>query len=116
MVDISLFEEGVLQSEFDLALQELDILFNTENTQLIGVPNYGMNFEQFLWSLTPSVDSIEKYIKNKITTCTFYLSKMQYDIDASYLYGDGECVYVIKFTLYWNEKTVNKNFVVKHNT
>lgn len=114
MLDIGLKDDIFISNELDAALQELDILFNTENTQLLGVPSYGVNFEQFLWSLTPATDSIEKYLKNKITTCTYHLAKLPYTIQAEYIYGDGECIYVIHFALQYKDKQYNKNFVVKH--
>lgn len=114
MIDLGLRDKLIINNAIDAAIQELDILFNTENTQLLGMPSYGVNFEQFLWSLTPSVSSIEKYIKDKITTCTFYLSKMSYDINAEYLYGDGECAYIINFKLYVDDSTYEKNYVIKH--
>lgn len=114
MVDISLFEEGVLQSEFDLALQELDILFNTENTELIGHPTFGTNFLQFLWMLTPNVDLLERYIEEKIQTNTCFLRNMQYTVNVVFVNNDTENIYVVKIVLYDDSgKTKNKSFIIK---
>ena len=66
-IDVGLFDKVVVNSYLDLALQELDILFNTRPTELLGHPTFGINFEQFLWTLTPSSDTLERYIKEKIT-------------------------------------------------
>lgn len=110
--DIGLTDDILINNKLDAAIQELDILFNTENTQLLGVPEYGVNFMQFLWSLTPAVDSIERYIKNKITTCTFYLAKMSYDINAEFIYTGEEAAYIIHFKLYYNDEEYEKEYIL----
>ena len=65
-LDLSLDNRIMLNTKLDCAIQELDMLFNTTNTELIGKPEYGTNFEQFLWQLTPSTDELRKYIYQKI--------------------------------------------------
>lgn len=112
MIDIGL-DDVIITDEFDAALQELTILFNTSNTELLGNTKYGMNFEQFLWALTPQVDSLEKYIKEKINTCTFYLRNFRYDINIEYIYEEHQGIYIVKFSLYKNNKTVNHKFIIK---
>ena len=67
MIDIGLGNKVVIIDPLDAAVQELDILFNTTPTELIGNPNYGMNFFQFLWQTTPSTSTLEKYINDKIS-------------------------------------------------
>ena len=62
MIDLSLDHRVILNSEFDAGLQELDLLFNTETTELINDPTFGTNFEQFLWQLTPATSALKKYI------------------------------------------------------
>ena len=47
MIDLALDSKIFIDTNIDAALQELDLLFNTENTELIGYPEYGTNFEQF---------------------------------------------------------------------
>lgn len=81
MIDLAIDSRLYLQHDIDLALQELDILFNTENTELIGYPDFGTNFEQFLWELTPSVNELYKYINQKIQTETLYLKEMDFNIN-----------------------------------
>ena len=40
MIDLALTGDIIIDNELDEALQELDILFNTENTELIGYPEF----------------------------------------------------------------------------
>ena len=49
MIDLALDGRVMIRNIMDEAVQELDILFNTDTTELLGYPTYGTNFEQFLW-------------------------------------------------------------------
>ena len=99
MLDLALDGRVFLDNEVDCALQEIDMLLNTENTQLIGYPQYGTEFESFLWTLTPTTSEIEKYIREKIDTLTYYASKMEYYVNATFLQGDYRSIYLIKIAL-----------------
>ena len=59
--DLSLTNEVFLDDKVDLALQELDILFNTEPTEMLGDTNYGVFLEQFLWDLNPPSSELKEY-------------------------------------------------------
>ena len=83
MVDLALDSRLLLNTNIDLALQELDILFNTVNTELIGYPDFGTNFEQFLWQLTPAKDQLYNYINNKIRNESLFLKDMDVNIDIN---------------------------------
>ena len=72
MVDLALTDNIFTESKIEEAIQELDILFNTVPTELIGDTTYGSNFLQFLWSLTPMEESITKYIYDRIAGYTVY--------------------------------------------
>ena len=48
MIDFGLHNDiAVINDTFQEAIQEIDILFSTHNTELLGDVNYGTNFEQF---------------------------------------------------------------------
>ncbi len=109
MLDLALNHKILLNSEFDCALQELDLLFNTETTELINEPSFGTNFEQFLWQLTPATQSLKKYIQEKIAT-TYFLSRMDYDIDVNLYKGEIRMIYDIQIHIQDNKgnKTTRK--------
>ena len=46
MIDLAIDSKVFITNEFDAAMQELDIILNTTNTELIGYPSFGTNFEQ----------------------------------------------------------------------
>jgi hypothetical protein len=100
MIDLALDGRVFIDTELDAALQELDLLFNTENTELIGYPSYGTNFEQFLWQMTPSPNELEKYINEKITSNTFFLKRMERRINVEILDGQMRDIYHVTINLY----------------
>lgn len=99
MLDLAIDSRVFIQTELDAALQELDMIFNTENTELIGYPNYGTNFEYYLWQLSPSPNALKDYITSKINDSSFFLSKMKKDIFVDILSGKYRYIYYVRITL-----------------
>lgn len=106
MIDLSLDSRLFLGDEVDFGLQELDILLNTENTELIGNHQYGCNFYQFLWQLNPSVESIKTYIIEKINT-TMYLSKFNTEVDVNIVNGTLRDIYYVRVIVYLDNTKTN---------
>jgi hypothetical protein len=100
MIDLALNESLFIYDPLDAAIQELDILFGTKNTELIGNPDYGTAFEYFLWQLTPNVDSVDSYIREKINTSTIFVRNMKYNLKVYYYTDVAENIYVVQITLY----------------
>jgi hypothetical protein len=114
-MDIGLFDKPIVESEFEMAIQELDVLFNTQNTELIGNPKYGINFLQFLWTIQPDCDALRNYINEKIQMYTLYLRNTRFTINVSTADDSYEAVYVINVILYRNNKDnnpVNKQYII----
>ena len=109
MTDFALDDSVFIKSNVAAALQELDILFNTEKTELIGYPTYGVNFEQFLWQLTPATSALKKYIIEKIND-TYFLSKMNYDVEVNLYKGEIRMIYDVQIHIEDNRgnKTTRK--------
>lgn len=101
-MDIGLFDTPIIESDFDIAVQELDILFNTQNTELIGNPHYGLNFLQFLWTMQPDCSVLENYINDKIQMYTLFLRNTRFTLDVSIADDDVDAIYIINVTLYRN--------------
>lgn len=98
MIDLAIDGRCFLYNEFDEAIQELDLLFNTENTELIGYPTFGSNFEQFLWMMTPATNELEKYIYELIGNTT-YLQRYVQNVEISTVKGEYRLIYKVKIYL-----------------
>lgn len=99
-LDLSLDGRYILNNVLDCAIQELDMILDTECCELLGDPYFGVSMEQFLWQLTPSANEIEKYIYDKIAQYTFFCNNLKTKIDIEIQNGTLRLIYIIKITLY----------------
>jgi len=109
MIDLAIDGRIFINNVLDEALQELDILFNTTNTELIGYPQYGTNFEQFLWQLTPSPNELRNYINERISD-TFYLSQLETNIEVEVLKGEIRNIYYVRIGVTYKEETKYREY------
>lgn len=67
MIDLSLDTDTVVKTtDLDNVIQQIEMLFDTSPFEVIGEPNYGSDFEKFLWNLNSSNYDIENYILSRI--------------------------------------------------
>lgn len=99
MLDLALDSRVFLDNELDCAIQELDLLFNTENTELINDVSYGIELEHFLWSLTPVSDALEEYLRDVINKHTYYVNRLNFTLSVDFLQGDYRSIYYVKIGL-----------------
>lgn len=110
MIDLALDTRIFINSTLDEAIQELDILFNTENTELIGYPEFGTNWYQFLWQLDPSPSDLQRYVYEKIAD-TYFASQLNTKVDV-YTTEDetNELIYIVSIELSNGVETKIKNY------
>ena len=109
ILDLSLSDNIFETNLLSCALQEIEILFDTFNCELLGNPSFGTNFEQFLWQLTPATSALKKYIIEKIND-TYFLSKMNYDVEVNLYKGEIRMIYDVQIHIEDNRgnKTTRK--------
>ena len=111
--DIGLGNKILMNDLVETAFQEIDILFNTENTELIGYPRFGMNFDSFLHELTPNEESLRQYVVEQINQNTLYFKQLDYDIQVKYITDkESEPFYTLIITVYINKNQVYKTKIV----
>ena len=108
MLDFGLHNKPIVISKVDEAVQELDILFNTMPTEMIGQPSYGVNFLQFLWSLSPNTQKLKKYIRDCINTYTCYTRDCEIEIEVTTEDEESSYSYVVAIYLYDSETNEEK--------
>lgn len=102
ILDISLNSNIFVTNKLDAAIQELDLLFNTENTELIGDTSYGTNWWTYLWELTPLESDLHNYINGLLNT-TYFVSQFERSIEVMHTPGTENSIYYIKIVLFDNE-------------
>lgn len=103
MLDLAIDNRIFIDNNLDAAIQELDLLFNTECTELIGNVNFGVSLDQFLWTLTPTTQSLKKYISEKLSTL-YYLKFFNYNFDVEFLEGEYRSIYRLKIDIYIDQE------------
>lgn len=114
MIDLTLDDRIYIDNDLDAALQELDLLFNTECTELIGDKSFGVALDQFLWTITPTTESLKRYISEKLSECKC-LQLFNYNFDVEYL-DDEEfrSVYHLTINIYLdNNEKIKKEYDFK---
>jgi hypothetical protein len=99
MLDLALDDRILLNSKFDCALQEIDMTLNTECTELLGDPYYGVSMDMFLWTLTPTTTELKKYIYDKLANETLFASQFNIDVNVQFIKGEIRSIYLVQITL-----------------
>ena len=107
MIDLSIDDSVFINSGINAALQELDLLFNTENTELIGYPTFGTDFEQFLWQINPSPKSLKTYIEEAINKNTLFCKDYDIIVDVNIVEGEYRNIYNVIIVLRNDPKSHN---------
>lgn len=111
MLDLSLGSSIYINDIWDAAVQEIDLIFGTVNTELIGYPSFGTNFDEFLWSLTPTTTALEQYIEEKLRETSF-VSRLNHHVLINYHIDEKsyENVYNVTITLYDDYRSFEKTY------
>lgn len=110
MIDLAIDNRIFIENNLEAALQELDLLFNTECTELIGDPQFGVSLDQFLWTLTPTTESFRDYIEEKLSHL-FYLKFFKYNLNIEFLEGEFRSIYHLSIDIYLdNNQKIKKEY------
>ena len=116
MIDLSLDNKVLVTDAMDAAVQELDILFNTTPTELLGYTSYGTNWYQFLWILNPSMEDIKNYVVEKLSG-TYFVSQMEHTVAVTMgdesSYPDNSIIVSVSLKDNATGKTRNKTYKMR---
>ena len=68
MIDFDLQNNPILNSDIDLVLQQIDILFDTIPTEVLGHEDFGTKYHKFLFDLNISNDAIKYTILSDLNS------------------------------------------------
>lgn len=99
MKDLAIDSRVFLEDELDCAIQELDLIMNTNPTELIGETDFGVELEPFLWTLTPTTTEIKRYIEDRILKYTYFCKKFNVTVNCTFMRGEYRSIYLVEITL-----------------
>lgn len=73
MIDFSLNDQkAILNSEVDLILQQIDILFDTNKNEVLGDENYGSRYDEYLYNLHISNEGLRHAVLSDIQSLELF--------------------------------------------
>lgn len=111
-IDIGLYNENpILLNPFDIFVQEIDILFDTQPTEILGYPLCGIDWNNYVWDLNKSTQMISREVESIIYTYATYASKFRFTVGCEVLYGSKSDIILLTLDL-WdsNDKQYKKTY------
>jgi len=112
MIDINL-EKGspLINNEIDLIIQQVDMLFDTKKKELMGAPNYGTDYEQFLYNMQVSNAAIAYQLECDLGSLELF--GFIPTVEVSILEGTLNDIIMCKVTLQRDSESYEKTYVIQ---
>jgi len=112
MVDFNLNEGApVINEEADLIIQQVDLLFDTAKKELMGDPEYGTDYDQFLFNLQASNDAIAYKIESDLGQLNLF--GFIPHVEVTILEGTKNDIILCKVSLARNEEYYEKTYKIQ---
>lgn len=112
MVDFCLNKNSIsdIKSEIDLILQQVDILFDTTPTEVLGSLAFGTEYDKYLYSMKLSADNLKRVVEQDLSQLTLF--DWKYDVKTYLLQGTEQDIAVIDINFYNGAQVVNKTYKI----
>lgn len=100
------FKDGVLEitGELDEIIQQVDMILFTKPGDVLCMPEFGCNLEQYLFDTSFNENTIKQVIKNQINNFIYLDGSYSVDVDVSFVKWDFNVAMVVDLTI--NNKKV----------
>ena len=113
MVDFSLYKKGgqsVINYEVDLLLQQVDLLFDTTPTEVLGDETFGTRYDDYLYDIKLSADNLKTIIEQDLSTLN--LMGWKYEVEVHLLQGTEQDIALINISFYKGIESVQKIYKI----
>lgn len=98
-----------LSNELDVIIQQVDLLLFTNKGEVLLMPDFGCNLEQYLFETSYNESMIKSIIMNQIQNFIYLKGTYSVDVDVSFVKWDFNVAMVIDLKI--NNKTVSSYVV-----
>lgn len=98
-----------IKNEFDLFLQELDVLFNTKEETVLGDLDYGLRLGRFLWNTDNNDRFLASYVKRKINNSCYFADNFEVDVNMKIMKGEKRDIGVVDIKIKGGQDNINRN-------
>lgn len=113
MVDFSMYKKSgspTLNYEVDLLIQQVDILFDTTPTEVLGDENFGTDYDKYLYDTRLSADNLKMIVEQDLMNLN--LMGWRYDVEVYLLQGTEQDIAIIQITFTKGIETVQKTYKI----
>jgi len=113
MVDFSLYKKSgrsTINYEVDLLLQQVDLLFDTTPTEVLGDEEFGTKYDSYLYDTRLSAANLKTIVERDISSLN--LMGWSYEVEVHLLQGTEQDIAVISITFYKGIESVQKIYKI----
>jgi hypothetical protein len=114
MIDFSLSDkltdDVIINNDLLSALQQIDLLFNTEKNEVLGDENFGTNYDKYLYTLGISNVALESKIMSDIMKLQLY--DFTPSVSVTIVDGTQRDIAFIDITLSGNYDDYTKTYMI----
>lgn len=113
MVDFSMYQKSgsaTLNLEVDLLIQQVDILFDTTPTEVLGDEWFGTRYDDYLYDTRLSADNLKTIVEQDLSKIN--LMGWNYDVEVYLLQGTEQDIAIINITFTKGIETVQKTYKI----
>lgn len=111
MIDFSLDEEPIKNSDESLLLQQIDILFDTHPGQVLGSEEYGTEYDRYLYDLKLSNEAIKIQVLNDLNSLD--LRGFVPTVNVYMLQGTEQDICLINIILTKEDNIIKKTYKIR---
>lgn len=113
MVDFCLYKKGgnsVLNEEVDLLIQQIDILFDTTPTEVLGDEEFGTKYDSYLYDTRLSADNLKRIVEADLLEIN--TMGWTYNVEVHLLQGTEQDIAIINIAFHKGMETVQKTYKI----
>lgn len=100
----------IIEQDADYVLQQIDILFDTTPTEVLGSELFGTRYEDFLYNLGISNEGVKSQIESDLSTLD--LRGFTYKVDVQLFVGTEHDIALVQIYLSKNGQTYTRNYKI----
>ena len=115
MIDFSLSnklsDDIIISNDLTCLLQQVDLLFDTTPNDVLGDPDFGSNYDRYLYTLGISNDALERKILNDLYNIELFNFKPS--VKVTIVEGTIRDIAFIDITFTGDYEQHNKTYIIK---